>query len=166
MRSMGRPIGVPKTGVFGLLDLVGIDLMPHVAASMKATLPETDAYVLGLRDNALITRMIAEGRTGRKGKGGFYSRDKGPGGESLKRALDLTTGDYRASDEAAAGEPVTARPAHDGGTPGPRRRAMPAPCCWTRWAMPRRWCRRSPTASPMSMPPCGSATTGSTGRSS
>ncbi|TDH58650.1 3-hydroxyacyl-CoA dehydrogenase/enoyl-CoA hydratase family protein [Dankookia rubra] len=96
---MGRPMGVPKTGVFGLLDLVGIDLMPHVAASMKATLPETDAYVLGLRDNALITRMIAEGRTGRKGKGGFYTREKGAGGESLKRALDLTTGDYRASDK-------------------------------------------------------------------
>ncbi|MFC7474725.1 3-hydroxyacyl-CoA dehydrogenase NAD-binding domain-containing protein [Dankookia sp. GCM10030260] len=96
---MGRPLGVPKTGVFGLLDLVGIDLMPHVAASMKATLPETDAYVLGLRDNTLITRMIAEGRTGRKGKGGFYTREKGAGGESLKRALDLTTGDYRASDK-------------------------------------------------------------------
>ena len=27
---MGRPIGAPKTGIFGLLDLVGLDLMPHV----------------------------------------------------------------------------------------------------------------------------------------
>ena len=44
---MGRPMGVPKTGVFGLLDLVGLDLMPHVAASMKASLPATDAYVDG-----------------------------------------------------------------------------------------------------------------------
>ncbi len=96
---MGRPMGVPKTGVFGLLDLVGIDLMPHVAASMKATLPATDAYALGLREHAVITRMIAEGRTGRKGKGGFYTRAKGPAGESLKRALDLATGDYRDSDK-------------------------------------------------------------------
>ena len=32
---MGRPIGIPKTGIFGLLDLVGIDLMPHVAASLR-----------------------------------------------------------------------------------------------------------------------------------
>ena len=39
---MGRPFGMPKTGIFGLLDLVGIDLMPHVAASMKRTLPEKD----------------------------------------------------------------------------------------------------------------------------
>ncbi|WP_431269925.1 3-hydroxyacyl-CoA dehydrogenase family protein [Dankookia sp. P2] len=89
-----------RPGVFGLLDLVGIDLMPHVAASMKATLPQDDAYVLGLRDTALITRMIAEGRTGRKGKGGFYTRERGPGGESLKRAIDLWTGEYRESEAA------------------------------------------------------------------
>ncbi|GIT47728.1 MAG: hypothetical protein Ct9H300mP13_5240 [Gammaproteobacteria bacterium] len=37
---IGRPMGIPKTGVFGLMDLVGIDLQPHVAASMLATLPE------------------------------------------------------------------------------------------------------------------------------
>lgn len=96
----GKPMGIPKTGVFGLLDLVGIDLMPHVAASMKATLPATDPYVLGMRENTLIARMIAEGRTGRKGKGGFYTRDKGPGGESLKRAIDLWTGEYRDSAKA------------------------------------------------------------------
>ncbi len=93
--AMGPPIGVPKTGVFGLLDLVGIDLMPHVAASMKATLPATDAYVQGMREQPLIARMIAEGRTGRKGKGGFYTRERGPGGESLRRCIDLASGAYR-----------------------------------------------------------------------
>jgi 3-hydroxyacyl-CoA dehydrogenase len=93
---MGRPLGIPKTGVFGLLDLVGLDLMPHVAASMKASLPADDAYVLGMRDNALIARLIAEGRTGRKGgKGGFYTRTKGADGTSLKRAIDLWTGEDR-----------------------------------------------------------------------
>ena len=38
----GRPMGVPKTGIFGLLDLVGLDLMPHVARSLLA---ETDMKV-------------------------------------------------------------------------------------------------------------------------
>ena len=94
---MGRPLGIPKTGIFGLADLVGIDLLPHVAASMQATLPATDAYAAIIRDNALMSRMIAEGYTGRKGKGGFYTRAKSPSGESLKRALDLTTGEYRDS---------------------------------------------------------------------
>ena len=93
--AMGAPIGVPKTGVFGLLDLVGIDLMPHVAASMKAALPASDAYVQGLREQPLIAAMIAEGRTGRKGKGGFYTRERGPAGESLRRSIDLATGAYR-----------------------------------------------------------------------
>lgn len=94
---MGRPIGVPKTGVFGLLDLVGIDLMPHIAASMKATLPADDAYVLGLREHKLITRLIGEGRTGRKGgKGGFYTRAKDAEGRTLRRAIDLATGEDRA----------------------------------------------------------------------
>lgn len=95
--AMGRPIGVPKTGVFGLLDLVGIDLMPHVAASMKATLPAEDAYVLGLREHPLIMRLIKEGRTGRKGgKGGFYTRTKDAEGRTLRRAIDLATGEDRA----------------------------------------------------------------------
>ncbi|MBX6742126.1 MAG: 3-hydroxyacyl-CoA dehydrogenase [Acetobacteraceae bacterium] len=94
---MGRPMGVPKTGVFGLLDLVGLDLMPHVAASMKAALPASDPYVANMREHDLIARMIAEGRTGRKGKGGFYTRETGPGGERLKRAIDLSTGEYRDS---------------------------------------------------------------------
>lgn len=93
---MGRPLGIPKTGVFGLLDLVGLDLMPHVAASMKASLPSDDAYVLGLRDHEIVAKLIAGGRTGRKGgKGGFYTRAKGPDGASLKRAIDLWTGEDR-----------------------------------------------------------------------
>ena len=35
---LGRPLGIPKTGIFGLADLVGIDLLPHVAASLRAAL--------------------------------------------------------------------------------------------------------------------------------
>ncbi len=68
---VGRPMGIPKTGVFGLLDLVGLDLMPHVSKSMLATLPPGDAYRALYRDNPLILRLIESGRTGRKGgKGG------------------------------------------------------------------------------------------------
>ncbi|MBX9698706.1 MAG: 3-hydroxyacyl-CoA dehydrogenase, partial [Acetobacteraceae bacterium] len=93
---MSRPIGVPKTGVFGLLDLVGIDLMPHVAASMKATLPADDAYVQGLREHPLIMRLIKEGRTGRKGgKGGFYTRTRDAEGKSIRCGIDLATGEDR-----------------------------------------------------------------------
>lgn len=90
----GRPMGVPKTGIFGLIDLVGLDLMPLVSGSLLRTLPEADAYHAVYREEALTTRMIAEGRTGRKAKGGFYTM-KGRGAERQKLSVDLTTGEYR-----------------------------------------------------------------------
>jgi 3-hydroxyacyl-CoA dehydrogenase len=95
---MGRPFGFPKTGVFALLDLVGIDLMPHIAASMKRTLPADDLYITNLRDPELIRKMIADGLTGRKGKGGFYRLVRTATGRT-KEAIDLKTGQYRATEE-------------------------------------------------------------------
>jgi 3-hydroxyacyl-CoA dehydrogenase len=91
---LGRPMGVPKTGVFGLMDLVGIDLGPHINASMAGALPNSDAFHLVNRDIPLIQRMIAEGYTGRKGRGGFYRLNR-DGGRKTKEALDLVTGNYR-----------------------------------------------------------------------
>ena len=92
---MGRPIGVPKTGVFGLLDLVGLDLMPHVAKSMVANLGPNDDYSRITRDPPLLRQMIADGYTGRKGKGGFYRLNKTPDGQRTKEVMDLVTGAYR-----------------------------------------------------------------------
>ena len=90
---MGRPLGIPKTGVFALLDLVGLDLMPKVDASLAATLPEDDAYQGLRRPFPLLEKMIAEGYTGRKGKGGFYRLNTADGSR-IKEAIDLQTGDY------------------------------------------------------------------------
>jgi 3-hydroxyacyl-CoA dehydrogenase len=91
---LGRPMGVPKTGIFGLMDLVGIDLGPHINASMASALPRGDAFHRVNRDIPLIGRMIADGYTGRKGKGGFYRLNR-EGGRKTKEALDLDTGKYR-----------------------------------------------------------------------
>ncbi len=89
----GKPMGVPKTGIFGLVDLVGIDLMPHLKASLTGTLAKDDPYQAIARDIPLIEKMIADGYTGRKGKGGFYrvNRDKG----KQLEAIDLASGAYR-----------------------------------------------------------------------
>ncbi len=91
---LGRPVGVPKTGVFGLLDMVGLDLMPHVLASMAEALPADDPFHAVFHQPELITKMIAEGYTGRKGKGGFY-RLKPDTADRVKEAVDLATGAYR-----------------------------------------------------------------------
>lgn len=96
----GKPAGMPKTGIFGLLDLIGLDLMPHIAQSFMLTLPPDDAWKVHFREHTLIKEMIAEGYTGRKGKGGFYRVSKTPEGGKLKEALDLKTGQYRKSEKA------------------------------------------------------------------
>ncbi len=90
----GAPMGVPRTGIFGLMDLVGIDLMPLVSGSLRRTLGNDDAFHAVHRDEPLIARMITEGRIGRKGKGGFFQM-RGRGAGRTKLAVDLATGDYR-----------------------------------------------------------------------
>jgi 3-hydroxyacyl-CoA dehydrogenase len=96
---MSKPFGIPKTGVFGLIDLVGLDLMPHVNASLAGLLPATDAFHKAQRDLPLLAGMIASGHTGRKGKGGFYRFGRA-GGRKSKEAIDLATGEFRPEEPA------------------------------------------------------------------
>lgn len=92
----GKPMGIPKTGVFGLMDLVGIDLMPHILASMVHSLPESDAFHEQAVIPDVVTTMIADGYTGRKGKGGFYRLNKA-NGKKTKESINLSTGEYAPS---------------------------------------------------------------------
>ena len=91
--AMGRPLGIPKTGIFGLADLVGIDLLPYVSGSLRKALPADDAFHTIDRDIPRIKAMIETGYTGRKGKGGFYRLNKA-GGARIKEAMDLASGEY------------------------------------------------------------------------
>ncbi|MCB9990094.1 MAG: 3-hydroxyacyl-CoA dehydrogenase/enoyl-CoA hydratase family protein [Rhodospirillales bacterium] len=86
---MSRPVGIPKTGVFALIDLVGIDLMPHLSASLLSTLPEGDWYREIFKDYPFIHQMIEAGYTGRKGKGGFYRLNPDAKAKKEKQALAL-----------------------------------------------------------------------------
>ncbi len=95
---MSRPVGIPKTGVFGLLDLIGIDLMPLIAKSFADTLDPSDTYLKIYTEHPLVTKMIADGYTGRKGKGGFY-RLNTEGGKKVKESIHLQTGDYAPSNK-------------------------------------------------------------------
>jgi len=91
---MGRPMGIPKTGVFGLYDLIGLDLMLDVASSLATILPTDDVFheVAGGLD--IIPGMVAGGYTGNKGAGGFYRQSSARDG-TTKEAIDLETGEYR-----------------------------------------------------------------------
>jgi len=78
-------------GIFGLLDLVGIDLVPTASRSLRSALPGDDALQSYPAEPALIAAMIADGRIGRKAGAGFFR--KGPDGQM--QALDLQHQTYR-----------------------------------------------------------------------
>lgn len=86
----GRPMGIPKTGAFGLYDLIGLDLMADVVRSLVSILPQGDPFHQVGAENPLINAQIKKGFTGNKGKGGFYREVDGK-----KQALDLVTGNWR-----------------------------------------------------------------------
>ncbi|HCX13794.1 MAG TPA: 3-hydroxyacyl-CoA dehydrogenase [Rhodospirillaceae bacterium] len=91
-----RPFGIPKTGFFGLMDLVGLDLIPHVSESMVSLLPKSDDYHRVASNPAIINTMIKNGWIGRKGPSGFY-RLKQNGGSRIKESINLKTADYNPS---------------------------------------------------------------------
>ena len=72
----GRPLGIPKTGIFGLYDLIGIDLMADVLKSFIKELPTSDPFHEVGKEIPIIKQLIADGYTGRKGKGGFFRMNK------------------------------------------------------------------------------------------
>lgn len=94
-KIMGKPLGIPKTGVFGLLDMIGIDLMPHLSKSLLDTLPENDTYRDEFVDHPFIHKMIESGYTGRKSKGGFYRLNPNtPKGKKEKQSFKLDANNF------------------------------------------------------------------------
>ena len=98
----GRPMGIPKTGVFGLYDLIGIDLMADVLKSFKKELSKNDPFQVVAKEIPLITKLIQTGYTGRKGKGGFYRMNK-QNNQKILEAINLETSEYAPSNKIDLG---------------------------------------------------------------
>jgi 3-hydroxyacyl-CoA dehydrogenase len=85
-------LGAPRTGVFGVLDLIGLDLIPHVWGSLMSALPDADALQeFDLPGTKLVQDLLAAGRLGRKSGEGFYRLTP----QKTRQALDLATREYR-----------------------------------------------------------------------
>ena len=93
---MGRPMGIPKTGLFGLYDLIGLDLMLDAAASLAMALPPDDAFQRVAEGIPLVRELVSRGYTGDKGAGGFYR-----GSGDTREVVDLRTGEARPMARAA-----------------------------------------------------------------
>lgn len=86
----GRPFGFPKTGVFGLYDLIGIDLMADVASSLSTILPANDRFHHYSQPLPFVKQMISNGQIGNKNDNGFY---KGTGID--RKVIDFQNGGYQ-----------------------------------------------------------------------
>ena len=92
---MARPMGIPKTGLFGLYDLIGLDLMLDVATSLAMALPPDDAFQRVAEGIPLTRELVSRGFTGNKGLGGFYR-----GSPGSREVVDLGTGTPRPTAQA------------------------------------------------------------------
>ena len=87
----GRPMGIPKTGVFGLYDLIGIDLMADVVQSLVNILPPDDAFHAVSGEIPLMSQMISNGQTGNKQGKGFYRQEEN---SNDRYVLNRVSGEY------------------------------------------------------------------------
>jgi 3-hydroxyacyl-CoA dehydrogenase len=84
----GSAIGWPRTGTFRLADLVGIDILAHVAANFPAG-------VNGGRFAPILEELLKRGWLGDKSNQGFYKKTRSADGKDERLVLDLATFDYR-----------------------------------------------------------------------
>ena len=98
---MSRPIGLPPTGLYGLVDLIGLDVMHSVGKNLAINLPKDDQ---GLKYVNLPTEeqnMFDSGQLGRKTGGGFYRMQKLENGEKKKEVFDLGNLEWRDAKKVA-----------------------------------------------------------------
>jgi 3-hydroxyacyl-CoA dehydrogenase len=85
----GTPIGWPRTGTFRLADLVGIDVLAHVAGNFASARGETVTLPV------FIQTMLERRWLGDKTKQGFYKSARDAEGQEVRLALDWKTLEYR-----------------------------------------------------------------------
>lgn len=89
----GPLVGHPKTATFRLIDLVGADIMLHVAENLYPAVPEDEARE-EIKPPEFLREMVSRGWLGNKTGQGFYKQVKGAGGREF-HVLDLNTLEYR-----------------------------------------------------------------------
>lgn len=87
-------LSFPSTGIFGLYDLIGIDVMKLISNSLVRSLPASDRFAIIYSPLEQIDKMIETKYTGRKGLGGFY-RVIVKDGVKSKEVLNLASMEYQ-----------------------------------------------------------------------
>ena len=88
----GPVLGFPRTGTFRLADMVGIDVLAHVAANFpQGTMPGGFG--------AVLQEVVKRGWLGDKTGQGFYKKVRAADGNDQRMVLDLKTFEYRPSEK-------------------------------------------------------------------
>ncbi len=101
---MSDPVGLPATGLYGLVDLVGIDVMYNVGKNLETNLPEKDIcrQFNQLTDN--VQKLYDRKQLGRKTGGGFYKLIRHEDGTKTMEVFDLQQDTWRAAEEVVLSE--------------------------------------------------------------
>jgi 3-hydroxyacyl-CoA dehydrogenase len=90
----GPALGWPRTGTFRLADLVGIDILAHVASNFPQGVSQG-------KFSGVLEELIKRKWLGDKTGQGFYKKSRSADGTELRLVLDLTTFEYRPSTKPA-----------------------------------------------------------------
>ena len=89
----GPAMGRPKTAMFKTADLVGLDILSHVAGNTYDLVTDDED-----RDSFQIpeftTRMVENNLLGKKTQSGFYKTDLTPEWQKIRKVIDPSTLDY------------------------------------------------------------------------
>ena len=97
----GSALGWPKTGTFRLGDLVGVDVLAHVAQNFEAKAVTIGDERADVKLPAFIGTMLGKKWIGDKVGQGFYKKaGKDAEGRDLRHVLDWQTLDYRPTEQA------------------------------------------------------------------
>ena len=98
----GAAIGWPKTGTFRLSDMVGIDVLAHVAENFVAQAARIGDERTDVVLPEFMREMLRRGWLGDKAAQGFYKKaGKDADGRDVRLALDWKTLEYRPSEKAS-----------------------------------------------------------------
>jgi len=92
----GPVMGRPKTAMFKTADLVGLDVLAHVARNTYDMVPDDegrDSYKMP----GFVQSMIEKNLLGKKSQGGFYKTELTPDWQKIRKVIDpdtLTYGEY------------------------------------------------------------------------
>lgn len=100
---LGKPVGLPPTGLFGLIDLIGLDVMDLVGKNLDVNLPAEDIGRAYTSFPEVEQRMLERGQLGRKARaaGGFGRVQKLQDGTKVKETWDLLEEEWREAKPAS-----------------------------------------------------------------